>query len=180
MQYELANAPEMGFRTDNKQRSERLVDALDVIIRDLGVPSCIANLVDTSAEYEAEQQSLVETEEWELEDLDKLWLKKTEKAAKEVAGFCEQAKKLKEQFKKIMVNPPGADLRAGYQQTHIACGMLFLWLELSWKRPTAAGQNSKTRNKSEFCRASSLLGQALGRRYNLQRACQTIIKTWIG
>jgi hypothetical protein len=170
----LAKTPEIGFRNENKQRAKRIVDALNVVERAITSPSFIASLLASSEEFESAQLVLTDTAEWELEDLDRLWIKQKKEVSQELAEFSKRATKLVKQCEKMITNPPGSDPRFGHQQHDVACGALFLWLELSRERPTAGTYNSK------FCTVASLLWEAITgeRERNLERACKRLL-SWL-
>ena len=171
---DLAKAPEIGFRSENKQRAKRIVDALKVVERATASPSFIASLLASSEEFKSAELALMDTAESELADLDKLWIKKKKEVAEELVEFSKRATKLVKQCEKMIINPPGIDARSGYQQTHVACGALILWLELSMKRPTAGTCNSK------FCTVASLLWEAITGECerNLQRSSKGLL-SWL-
>jgi hypothetical protein len=167
--YTRTDSPEMGFRSENKQDAEDLVDALNVVERVTAKSTFIASFVQSSQEFHSEQEALTETAEWELEDLDRPWIKKNKEAAKELVSLHQRAARLKKQCQKIIANPPGEDPRSGYRQREVVCGALLLWLEHSTKRPTVG-------NNSEFCRFASLLWEAItGDPRNMEYACRKLL-----
>ena len=167
--YTRTDSPEMGFRSENKQDAENLVDALNVVERVTAKSTFIASLVQSSQEFHSEQEALTEKAEWELEDLDGLWIKKNKEAAEELFSFRQRAARLKKQCQKIIANPPGEDPRSGHRQRVVACGALLLWLEHSTKRPTVG-------NNSEFCRFASLLWEAItDDPRNMEYACRKLL-----
>jgi hypothetical protein len=168
--YKRTDSPEMGFRSENKQDAEDLVDALNVVERVTAKSTFIASLVQSSQEFHSEQEALTETAEWELEDLDRLWIKKNkEEAAEQLVPLRQRATRLKKQCQKIIANPPGEDPRSGYRQRDVACGALLLWLEHSTKRPTVD-------YNSEFCRFASLLWEAItDDPRNMEYACRKLL-----
>jgi hypothetical protein len=168
--YKRTDSPEMGFRSENKQDAEDLVDALNVVERVTAKSTFIASLVQSSQEFHSEQEALTETAEWELEDLDRLWIKKNkEEAAEQLVPLRQRATRLKKQCQKIIANPPGEDPRSGYRQRDVVCGALLLWLEHSTKRPTVD-------SNSEFCRFASLLWEAItDDPRNMEYACRKLL-----
>jgi len=167
--YTRTDSPEMGFRGENKQDAEDLVDALNVVERVTAKSTFIASLVQSSQEFHSEQEALTETAEWELEDLDRLWIKKNKEAAEELVLLRQRAARLKKQCQRIIANPPGEDPRSGYRQRDVACGALLLWLEHSTKRPTVD-------SNSEFCRFASLLWEAItDDPRNMEYACRKLL-----
>jgi hypothetical protein len=167
--YTRTDSPEMGFRSENKQDAEDLVDALNVVERVTAKSTFIASLVQSSREFHSEQEALTETAEWELEELDRLWIKKNKEAAEELVQLRQRAARLKKQCQKIIANPPGEDPRSDYRQRDVACGALHLWLEHSTKRPTVD-------SNSEFCRFASLLWEAItDDPRNMEYACRKLL-----
>ena len=167
--YTPTDSPEMGFRSENKQDAEDLVDALNVVERVTAKSTFIASLVQSSQEFHFEEESLTKKAEWELEDLDCLWIKKNKEAAEGLVPLRQRAAKLKKQCQKIIANPPGEDPRSGYRQRDVACGALLLWLEHSTKRPTVD-------SNSEFCRFASLLWEAItDDPRNMEYACRKLL-----
>jgi hypothetical protein len=167
--YMRTDSPEMGFRSENKQDAENLVDALNVVERVTAKSTFIASLVQSSQEFHSETKALMEKAEWELEELDGLWIKKNKEAAEELVSLRQRAARLKKQCQKIIANPPGEDPRSGYRQREVACGALLLWLEHSTRRPTVG-------NNSEFCRFASLLWEAItDDPRNMEYACRKLL-----
>jgi hypothetical protein len=87
MRSELAKAPEIGFRNENKQRAKRIVDALNIVERATASPTFIASLLISSEEFKSEELALMDKGESELEDLEMLWIKKRRNLRKKWPSF---------------------------------------------------------------------------------------------
>ena len=174
MRRNFPETPEMGVRSENKRRAERVIDAFGELYRATASQSFIASLVYSSEEYRSAELALTEAEEWELEDLDKLFIEKKKEAAEELAQLFERVAQLVRQCERMVINPPGIDPRFGHQQNWVACGALLLWLNLSMERPTAGNKDSK------FCRFTSLIWQVVtGKERNLEAACKTVSRKFL-